>query len=473
MIKPIALIATASFVLSGCATLSTDEDVASAVAESLPTLPETWAVDGAMPGEVRVGWIESVGDPILSQLVLEAQRNNPEIRAAAANLDAARALVLQARAPLLPQVNANFNVDRTDTPNPTALNRTFYQATLQAGWEVDLWGRVRAGSNAAYASAQAVEADLRFAQYSLAAGVASAYFAGIEAAEQVSVAQRTVDALAEIDRIVRVRYREGFASRQNTATTKADLDAARDSLAQAQQGARATRRALEVLLGRYPTQELGMSESLPEAPPPPPSGLPSELLERRPDVVAAERRVAAAFGNLDSAKAAQLPRVTLSGAVGGASITLRDVVNPGNFLWAVIGDVLQPVFDNGLRGAQEEEADANRRAAIALYASTALDALREVEDNLDAVQVLARREMILENAAEEAGTAYALAQLQYQEGEIDLIDVLNFQQRLFVAERNLVVVRRQRIDQWVGLNLALGGSWSAADSELGAQAPVD
>ncbi|MEM7701681.1 MAG: TolC family protein [Pseudomonadota bacterium] len=473
MIKRIALIAAAPLFLSGCTTLSTDKDVANAVAESLPTLPEVWAVNGAMPGDVRVGWIEAVGDPILTQLVFEAQRNNPDIRAAAANLDAARALVLQARAPLLPQVNGNFNVDRTDTPNPTALNRTFYQATLQAGWEVDLWGRIRGGSNAAYASAQAVEADLRFAQYSLAAGVSSAYFAGIEAAEQVSVAQRTVDALAEIDRIVRVRYREGFASRQNTATTKADLDAARDSLAQAQQGARATRRALEVLLGRYPAQELAMSESLPEAPPPPPAGLPSELLERRPDVIAAERRVAAAFGNLDSAKAAQLPRLTLSGALGGASITLRDVVNPSNLLWAVIGDILQPVFDNGLRGAQEEEADANRRAAIALYASAALGALREVEDNLDAVQVLARREMILESAAEEAGTAYALAQLQYQEGEIDLIDVLNFQQRLFVAERNLVGVRRQRIDQWVGLNLALGGLWSAADAEPGAPLPVD
>ncbi|NQX93701.1 MAG: efflux transporter outer membrane subunit [Erythrobacter sp.] len=469
MIKRVMLIATAPLALSGCAMLATDEDVASAVSESLPALPETWSVDGAVPGEVRVGWIDAVGDPVLTELVFEAQRNNPDIRAAVASLDAARALVVQARSALYPQINANFNVDRTDTPNPFALNRVFYQATLQGGWEVDLWGRVRSGRDAAYASAQAVEADLRFAQYSLAAGVASAYFASIEAAEQVGVAQRTVDALAEIDRIVRVRFREGFASRQNTATTAADLEAARDSLQQAQQGARVARRALEVLLGRYPAEKVGLGEGLPEAPPSPPAGLPSQLLERRPDIVAAERRVAAAYGVLDQSKAAQLPQLVLTGALGGASTNLGDILNTSNIVWSVVGDVLQPIFDSGLRGAQEDEADANRRAAVALYASTSLAALREVEDNLDAVQVLARREGILETAAEDAGTAYSLAQLQYQEGEIDLIDVLNFQQRLFSAERNLVSVRRQRIEQWVGLNLALGGSWETGAENAGDQ----
>lgn len=177
------------------------------------------------------------------------------------------------------------------------------------------------------------------------------------------------------------------------------------------------------------------------------------------NVIAAERRVAAAFAGLDQARAAQLPLVSLTASGGGTSTDLFDILNGPNLLWSVVGNVLQPIFDGGLRGAQVDEADANRRAAIALFASTALGALREVEDNLDQVQVLAQREAILENAAEESGTAYALAQLQYSEGEIALIDVLNIQQRLFAAERNLVAVRRARIEQWVALNLALGGSW--------------
>jgi len=451
--------------LAGCATLSSDQDVTEATGQSLPQLPENWIVAGAVPGEVQVGWIEAMGDPVLSQLVLEAQANNPDIRAAAARLEASRAIVRQARSALFPQINANFNADQTDTPNPFALNQPFYTLTAQGQWEVDLWGRIRAGRNAAYASAQAVEADLRFAQYSLAAGVASAYFTSIEAGEQVGVARRTVDALAEIDRIVRVRYREGFASRQDTATTGADLEAARDNLAQTQLGARQARRALEVLLGRYPADRVALADTLPETPPAPPAGLPSLLLERRPDVIAAERRVAAALADVDQAKAAQLPQIALTGAVGGASTDLLEVVNTSNFLWSIVGNVLQPIFDAGLRGAQVDEADATAQAAIASYASTALAALRDAEDNLDAVQVLGQRELILETAAEEAGTAYALAQLQYSEGEIDLIDVLNFQQRLFSAERNLVGLRRQRIEQWVALNLALGGAWATAASD--------
>ncbi|MEM1197636.1 MAG: TolC family protein [Pseudomonadota bacterium] len=470
MMKRVLLLGVAPVVLAlpGCIGLSSDQDVASAVAEDLPALPDTWVVDGAPVGEVRIGWIEAVGDPVLTELVLEAQANNPDIRAAAANLDAARALVQQARAPLLPAINANFNADRTDTQFPFPIDQTIYSATLQGSWEVDLWGRVRSGRNAAYASAQAVEADLRFAQYSLAAGVASAYFASVEAAEQVSVANRTVEALAEIDRIVQVRYREGFASRQDTATTSSDLESARDSLAQAENAARNAKRALEVLCGRYPAQNVSIAESQATAPPPPPAGLPAELLERRPDVIAAERRVASAFANLDQAKAAQLPQIVLTAAGGGRSDDLGSILDSGNLLWSIIGDILQPIFDNGLRGAQEDEADANKRAAIALYTSTALAALQDVENNLDAVEVLARREFILETAAEAAGTAYSLAQLQYQEGEIDLIDVLNFQQRLFAAESNLVSVRRQRVDQWVGLNLALGGTWETtppADTE--------
>lgn len=449
---------------AACAPMSSQADVADATAASLPVLPDKWAVAGAQPGEVRVGWIEAIGDPVLTELVLEAQANNPDIRAAAANVDAARAIVRQARAALFPQIGLGFTAERTDSPQPFALDEPLYTLTAQAQWEIDLWGRIRSGRNAAYASAQSVEADFRFAQYALAQAVAATYFTTIEAQEQVGVAQRTVDALAEIDRIVRVRYREGFASRQDTAIAGSDLESARDNLAQAQIGARTASRALEVLLGRYPANLIELNDGLPQTPAPPPAGLPAEMLERRPDVIAAERSVAAALASLDQAKAAQLPSLAITAAGGGTSTELGEILNGGNLLWQVIGNVLQPIFDAGLRGAQEDEADANRRAAIALYASTALSALREVEDNLDQVQVLAERELLLENAAEQSGTAYALTQLQYAEGEVDLIDVLNIQQRLFAAERNLVAIRRARIEQWVALNLALGGSWEVAEA---------
>jgi len=249
----VAIVAT-----SGCMTLSSDADVAEATRASVPSLPDTWAVDGAVPGEVQVGWITALGDPVLTELVLEAQENNRDIRAAAANLEASRALVRQARSALYPQVNASFSASESGFYDNAILpDQSAYGLNAAASWEADLWGRVRAGRNAAYANAQAVEADFRFAQYALAQGVATAYFASIEAQQQVGVAQRTVDALAEIDRIVRVRYREGFASAQDTATAASDFQSAQDSLALARGAARSARRALEVLLGRYPANVPG------------------------------------------------------------------------------------------------------------------------------------------------------------------------------------------------------------------------
>ena len=440
--------------LAACAALSTDADVRRATEQSLPALPDQWLVEGARPGEVQIGWIDQIGDPVLSDLVREAQLNNRNIQAAAANVEASWALVRQARAALFPAVNGTFNANRTGRFEGPVPDVSQFNLTAQAQWEADLWGRVQAGRNAAYASAQAVEADFRFSQYALASAVASAYFTAIEAQLQIGVAERTVAALAEIDRIVRVRYREGFASAQDTAITASDLATAIDSLENARGAARTANRALEFLLGRYPGNQLELASNLPATPAVPPAGIPSDLLERRPDVVAAERQVAAAFANLDQAKAARLPIVTLTGSLGGASNELGNILNGPNLVWSIIGNILQPIFDGGLRGAQVDQADADQRAAIAAYASTALNALNEAETNLDQAIVLRRRQNALDNAARASNRAFQLTQLQYKEGETDLIDVLNVQQRVFNTERALVTIRRARIEQWVALNLA-------------------
>ncbi len=448
--------------LAACAPTVNQTEISLATQQSLPALPDQWTVDGVEPGDIRIGWIDAIGDPVLSELVREAQRNNRDIQIAAANVDATWALVKQSRAALVPSVSGSFDATRTgrfDGPIPDASQ---FNLGARAQWEADVWGRVRSGADAAYANAEAVEADFRYTQYSLASAVAGAYFAAIETQLQIGVNERTVAALAEIDRIVRVRYREGYASAQDTATAASDLATARDSLENARGAARIASRGLEVLLGRYPADEIEAGVELPVTPPPPPAGVPSSLLERRPDIIAAERRVAGAFANLNQAKAARLPVITLSGNLGGASSDLSNILNGPNLIWSIVGSVLQPIFDGGLRGAQVEQADAEKRAAIATYASAALGALNEAETNLDQALVLQRRQDALSDAASASATAYRLAQLQYKEGETDLIDVLNIQQRLFNAERSLVTIRRVRIEQWVTLNLALGGHWDAS-----------
>ncbi|MEM1051536.1 MAG: efflux transporter outer membrane subunit [Pseudomonadota bacterium] len=469
MIHRGALFCLSSMVLalSGCVSLTTDEEIFSATRASLPSLPTQWQVDGAMPGDIRIGWIDALGDPALSAFVREAQTANRDIQAAAANVEASYALVRQARSALFPAIDLSTTGGQSevfDEPgageSPSEVFFTpDYDVSLQASWEADLWGRVRAGRNAAYASAQAVEADFRFAQYSLAASVASAYFAVIEADRQIEVAERNYAAFAEIDRITRLRAREGYSNQQDVSTAASDLADVLEGLEDVRGGRRIAIRALEVLLGRYPGAEIDDEFIFPNTPPPPPSGIPSELLERRPDVIAAERTVAAAFADLDQAKAARLPIVSLTASVGGSSNQTSDVFDGRNLFWSIIGNVLQPIFDGDLRGAQVDESDANKRAAIATYASTALAALREVEDDLDQVEVLRLRELAAKTARDEAVEAVKLGELRYKEGETDLIDLLSLQQRQFSTEQNFVSIQRERIDQWVSLNLALGGSW--------------
>ena len=461
--------------LTGCASLTPNEEILTATRASLPQLPAQWQVDRALPGDIRIGWIDALGDPALSAFVREAQIANRDIQAAAANVEASYALVRQAQSELVPAINLSTTGGQSEVFDEPASGQTpseafftpDYDVSLQASWEADLWGRIRAGRNAAYASAQAVEADFRFAQYSLAASVASAYFSVIEADRQIDVAQRNYAAYAEIDRITRFRAREGYANQQDVRTAASDLADVLEDLENARGARRLAIRALEVLLGRYPGAELDGAFVFPDTPPPPPAGIPSELLERRPDVIAAERNVAAAFADLDQAKAARLPILSLTASVGGTSNEASDIFDGRNLFWSVIGNVLQPIFDGDLRGARVDEADANKRVAIASYASTALAALREVEDDLDQIEVLRLREMAAMAARDEAVEAVKLGELRYKEGETDLIDLLSIQQRQFSTERNYVSIQRERIDQWVSLNLALGGSWIAPDSAAG------
>ncbi len=277
-----------------------DADVRQAVERESPATPESWGTESAT-GAVQVGWIDSFNDPALTKLIEEAQANNRDLAAAAANVDRSWALARQAGAALSPDIGVSAGAGRTGSVNSSAA-ATDLSLGLQISWEADLWGRVRAGQRGAVASAQASEADFRSAQHSLAAATAKAYFTAIEANLQANIARETVEILNETHRIVNVKYENGMASAQDVSLTRSDLASAREQVTALGGSYRNALRALESLLGRYPGAELEIRESLPGAPPPPPAGVPSELLERRPDIVAAERRVAAAFNATASAR---------------------------------------------------------------------------------------------------------------------------------------------------------------------------
>lgn len=457
-LKSALLTSVAVFSITACASITSREEAGEAARASLPETPKAWAMAQETVGDVKVGWIESFDDPILAAFVEEAQQNNKNLQVAAANVERSWALAKQAGAALKPNVNLVAGAGEAGVLDPGGSNSSF-NAGLQLNWELDIWGRIRSGQQAAAASAEAAEADYLFSQYSLAAGVARAYFLAIEAGLQENVAQETVGALKETARIVNVRSENGLASSQDLALSKSDLATAQDRLVATSGARRDAIRALEILLGRYPGAELEVRTTLPDVPSAPPAGVPSEILERRPDLVAAERKVAAAFNSLDSAKAARLPTISLTSNIGGASGSLSNLLDPANIAWTVAGNLVGPLFDGGARQSQVEISTAEQKQAAAAYGQAALEAFGEVETSLDQGVVLDKRLEALTAAAAEASEAYRVARLRYDEGETDLIDVLSIQQRVFATESNLTSVRRALLEQRVNLNLALGGGW--------------
>ncbi len=443
--------------LSACAPKVSQQDITGAIKAETPTSPKQWTETSA--AAVQVGWIESFADQALIKLVQEAQANNSNLQAAAANVERARLLAVQAGAALVPSVDLSLGAAKTGGLRSSSPDITNLNLGIQLGWEADVWGRIRAGSEGAVASAQAAEADYRYARHSLAANTAKAYFTSIEARLQTQVVQKSLTTQEETLRIVQLRYDNGMTSSQDLALARADLATAREQLVKVESAGRDAVRALEILLGRYPSAELALRTSLPDTPAHPPVGVPSELLERRPDLVAAERRVAAALNLLDQAKAARLPSLSLTSNIGGSSNSLADILDPQNVAWQLAANLLAPIFDGGRRQAQVDIATADQKQALANYGNVALNAFSQVESALDQGVVLERRADQLGIALQQAGKAYRVAQVRYQEGEIPLLDLLALQQRVDSASRSLLAVNRLLLEQRVNLHLALGGSW--------------
>jgi len=453
------LFTTVSLALVACTTAPVSQDEVDAATQAqVASAPDSWATQ-VTASDVQVDWIKSFNDPTLIKLVQEAQVNNKNLQASAAGVERARVLAVQAGAALKPTVDLAAGGNRSGSPS-SSVSTSSLNLGLQLSWELDVWGRIRAGAEGAIASAQAVAADHRYAQHSLAAATIKAYLVAIEATLQTNIARERRTALEETLRITEVRYKNGLTSAQDLALTRSDLATSREQLVTLEGSHRDAVRALEILLGRYPSAELSVRASLPDAPAAPPTGIPSEQLERRPDLIAAERRVAAAFNAVAQAKTAQLPRLSLTSSIGGASNSLSNISSSKNVVWQLGTNLLAPLFDGGRLRAQVDIATAEQKQALAAYAQSALTAFNEVETSLDQGVVLHTREAELQEATKQANKAYRIAKLRYNEGETDLLDVLTIQQRVIGTKSNLISVRRLLLEQRVNLSLALGGSWA-------------
>jgi NodT family efflux transporter outer membrane factor (OMF) lipoprotein len=454
----LAVALAATLVLGGCA-LKAPPGTEELRAQALPNLraPPVWKAPGAAEGVVQPGWVASFGDPQLPGLIDEALQYNADLAVAAARVEQAAASVRVAGGQIYPAVNLAATTSAKGASSSDPLSGWF----LNASWELDVWGRVRYGVRAAedqYASAQA---DGEYARQSLAALVTKSWLLAIEARLQGKLAAESVAAAERLVQMSEQRLRVGIANESEAVQARASLETLRDSKAQIDLAYSQALRALEVLLGRYPAAEIEVAAEFPAMPGPVPAGLPSELLERRPDVVAAERRVAAAFDLVGEAKAARLPRISLTAGVNNISSDVVVLQNRDNPAWGVGANLLMPIFQGGALQAQVDLRTAQQKQAVAAYAQVGLRAFNEVESALSAEFTARGRQAILERAAAENQRALALEETRYRIGSSDMRAVTQQNLALYASQMSLLRVRSEQRVQRVNAYLALGGGFGS------------
>ena len=417
-------------------------------------VPPAWTAGGAPAQPVAERWLASFDDPALTALVGESLTYNADLQVAAARVEQAGGYLKVASGSLLPSVGV-AGVWSGASGSGGGLNGIFLNASL----ELDVWGRLRYGEAAAQQQSLAVQADYAYARQSLAATVAKSWFVAIEASLQLAIVRDTLHSAETLLKLAQDRLRVGIGNEQAVADAQASVSSYRDSLRQTELSRVQALRALELLLGRYPAAEIAVAPALSPLPPPVPVGLPSQLLERRPDVVAAERRVAAAFNRVGEARAAQLPRISLTAGVSGISsdvLVLQDRNNPA---WGVGGNLLAPLYQGGVLRAQVEIRSAEQKESVAAYAATGQRAFGEVEGALAAEFALRDRSVQLDAIVRDNERALQLALVQLRVGSADARAVQQRQLALYSARTARLKVQTEQLAQRVNLHLALGGGF--------------
>jgi len=455
----VAVVCLTVAVLGGC--LARPPSHSEVVEKSLPkgtSIPSSWSSSGGANAAVSDNWLESFHDPGLDAVVEEAIKNNLDLQQAAAKVTIARQTVIVVSAQLKPQVGARFSGAATQTIDPS----NTFKSNMEYGgaaWEVDVWGRLRSQTAASRANFEAVALDYSFARQSLAATTAKSWYLTIESRQLMELAEQSVGLYAELLKLARVQASDGKVSDLDLAEASASLNDAEGQSQRAKSLYSESRRNLEVLVGRYPAGELKVGETFVPIPPPIEAGLPASLTERRPDLVAAERQVLAAFHSLEATKLALRPEIALTVEGGRLSDRLLDLLllNPVLFRSAV--QVFVPIYEGGTLRANIRIATAQQGQALAAYGSAALNAFREVEIALTNEALLTEFLKYEQEALHDRAEAVRIATLKYKAGATDLLSVLQLQTDQIATQAELIKARNAQLVNRINLHLALGGSF--------------
>jgi multidrug efflux system outer membrane protein len=420
-------------------------------------------------------WWDMFEDPILKNLIQEALASNYEVKIAAARIQEARARVGVARSQFFPQIGYNFDVARTRNPLAAAgipssatqdVTSNFFLGALSAQWELDIWGRIRRANEAARANLLATEEARRGVWLSLVSDVAQAYFELLSLDVQLQIARDSADAFQGTYNLFQDRLQFGDASRLETSRAEGALGGAQANIPELENRIAAKENQIAILLGRAPAPiprgaPMYAQPLVPEVP----AGLPSTLLERRPDLRQVEQQLVRANAQIGVAKAEFLPKLNLTGILGTASPEISAITSGGSLVWAVAAGLTGPIFQGGRILQNYRASLAERDMAVLQYQQAVITALQEVANNLTALTKLRDAEVGQDRSVRALKEAVTHATDRYWFGLASYYEVLEAQQQLFPAQQTLAQIRRDRLTAYVALYRALGGGWSLTDAQ--------
>ncbi|WP_026354343.1 efflux transporter outer membrane subunit [Massilia niastensis] len=468
MIKQLTRIATPlalSMALAGCMSLAPKYERPQApVAGSFPELPRAASAPGAPAANeapANIEWQRFFADARLRQLIELSLANNRDLRIAIASIEQARAQYRVARADRLPTVSAAVTGNRQTTGEDEPINSVYQAGLAVSAFELDLFGRVRNLSQAALAQYLATEEARKTTQISLIASVANAYLQLLADEELLKITQDTLKTREESDKLVKLRFDNGVASRLEVQQSVSLVETARTTLAQQQRLRAQDINLLTLLVGQpipatlAPGATLATTE-LPELP----AGLPSDLLATRPDIRSAEQQLIAANANIGAARANFFPRITLTGSAGSASTELSGLFDSGSFGWTFAPQAILPIFDYGRNTAILGSARAQRDISVAQYERAIQTAFREVADALAGQATFSEQLRAQRAVAEAEADRFNLSDLRYRSGAASYLDLLDAQRSLFQAQQAAVQANLLRLQNQVTLYRVLGGGWT-------------
>ncbi|MCK9686445.1 efflux transporter outer membrane subunit [Scleromatobacter humisilvae] len=469
-----SLALAALLALGACTALAPNQKFDAPTSAQFLEPPPGWMAAAPADTLTRGPWWTLFDDPVLTQLAPQVAVSNQNVAAAAAAVEESWATVREQRAAFFPTLSADVGVTRSGVGGRSSSSSAStssggstgnrFSAGLSASWEPDLWGRIANTVSAAKASAQASEADLANATLSAQATFVTDYLSVREADAEIVTLKTTITGYQRALTITQNRYNAAIAPKSDVLQAQTTLANAQADLASLQQQRAQFFHAMAVLAGQPPaTFTLPSGDWNSTTVPAIPVGLPSDLLQRRPDIASAERHVEAANANIGVARAAYFPSLTLSGSAGQGASRLGDLFNASSFAWSLGASLAETIFDGGARTARVEEAQAAWKQSVAQYRQTVLTAFSSVEDQLSAAASLEQQQALRKEASQAADQTEQIMQNQYRQGLVAYTDVVTAQASALSARRALMQVTLSRQTAALQMISALGGGWSTQE----------